>query len=199
MNSKIKMGVTLGALAGALLVKKPVFAGTIYDELRSLTQQELSLYASHPAEAIKVQAAANEAEQSTAKCWSAYTRWQGNGDAYRHAYWSALMTRRISRDFAYDAGLAHEGLARGYNFSSLSADTKMDVQNNYFGRIIGTDLSGQSDFNVQCAINDNVRGGNLKRIRTYTSSSSKCDKVIAGVKTKYVGYYVVTNSGGYLK
>lgn len=34
------MGLTLGALAGALLVKKPVYAGTIYDELKSLTQRE---------------------------------------------------------------------------------------------------------------------------------------------------------------
>ncbi len=178
MNNKIKMGMVFGVLAGTLLVKKPIYAGSIYDELRTLTQQEVSLYASHPAEALKVQAAASEAETSTARYWAAYTRWQGNGDAYRHAYWSALMTRRINRDFAYDAGLAHEGLSRNYNFSAQNADTKMDIQNNYFGRIIGTDMSSHSDYNIQCAINDNVRGGNLKRIRTYTSNSSACDRII---------------------
>lgn len=125
-----------------------------------------------------------------------YTLWQGNGDAYRHAYWSALMTKKIDRDFAYDVGLAHEGLKSGYNFDKQNADTKMDISNNYSGRKIGTSNSSKSDSTISSVVKSNCSNGKLKRIRTYTSSAAKNDKIINGVMTNYVGYYVATTSGG---
>lgn len=166
--------------------------------LTNLTTEEILLYASHPSEAAAVKICAGKAESFAAEHYKKYTLQQGNGDACRHAYWSALMTRDISKSFAYDVGLAHEGLKRGYSFSALNADAKMDVSNNYFGRTLGSSMKGSTDIQLAYAVVDNVNGGKLKRIRTYTSKSSENDRKIDGVMTKYVGYYVATTSGGYI-
>lgn len=166
--------------------------------MTTLTAQEIKLYAENPTKSYVAKMCANKAETFVSNRYKKYTLYQGNGDACRHAYWSALMTKDIDRDFAYDVGLAHEGLSRGYSFSGLEADTKMDVSNNYSGRILGSSMSTATDSQLAYAVVDNVNGGNLKRIRTYTSKSSENDKTIDGVMTKYVGYYVATTSGGYI-
>ena len=167
-------------------------------DLTTLTAQEIKLYAANPDKAYSAKICANKAETFASNRYKKYTLYQGNGDACRHAYWSALMTKNIDRDFAYDAGLAHEGLSRSYSFSGLEADAKMDVSNNYTGRIIGTSMNTATDNQLAYAVADNVNGGKLKRIRTYTSKSSENDKTLHGVMTKYVGYYVATTSGGYI-
>lgn len=167
-------------------------------DLTNLTTAEISLYAANPGKAAAAKICAGKAEDFAANRYRAYTLYQGNGDACRHTYWSALMTRDIDKDFAYDAGLAHEGLKRGYAFSLLDADTKMDVSNNYSGRTLGTSMAGTTDTQLSAAVSDNVNCGNLKRIRVYTSNSSENSQTIAGVMTKYVGYYVATSSGGYI-
>lgn len=166
--------------------------------LTTLTTEEIALYASNPDKAYAAKICANKAETFAANRYKKYTLYQGNGDACRHAYWSALMTKDIDRDFAYDVGLAHEGLTRNYSFSGLDADSKMDVSNNYSGRKLGSSMSTATDNQLAYAVVDNVNCGNLKRIRTYTSKSSENDKTIDNVMTKYVGYYVVTSSGGYI-
>lgn len=173
-----------------------VRSGSYTDVLNRLTSEEIKLYSSHPIKAAKAKSCADQAESSASNKYKAYTLWQGNGDAYRHAYWSALMTKKIDRNFAYDVGLAHEGLKSGYNFDKQNADTKMDISNNYSGRKIGTSNSSKSDSTISSVVKSNCSNGKLKRIRTYTSSVAKNDKIINGVMTNYVGYYVATTSGG---
>lgn len=167
-----------------------------YEQFESLTSQEIKLYAAHPVDALKAKSCAEKALKSSKDKYKSYALWQENGDAYRHAYWSALMTKKINRNFAYLAGLAHEGLTKGYNFNKQSDDKKMDIANNYSGRKIGTDYASSSDSKIASKVLSKCKKGGLKRIRTYTSSSSKCDEVIDGVMTNYVGYYVSTSKGG---
>ncbi|WP_409292703.1 DUF6973 domain-containing protein [Peribacillus sp. SCS-37] len=122
--------------------------------------------------------------------------WQGNGDAYRHAYWSALMTNHISRDFAYQAGYPHEGYSHGDSLSSL--DVKMDIENNYRGRIDGTTWSSSSNASLGTKIADTISAGSPKvRIRTHTTGTPA--EYIDGVPTKYTGKFVPTSDGGRVK
>lgn len=160
------------------------------------TGEEIWLCANHPFKCNTANKLATQASEKTKSIYDQYVLWQGNGDAFRHAYWSALMTKHIDRDFAYDAGLAHEGLKRGYDFDSQGADNKMDISNNYSGRILGDDNKSKSDDQIANIIKNGVIKGNLKRIRTYTSVPSYVDCYIAGVPTKYVGYYEPTSDGG---
>lgn len=167
-----------------------------YSPLTSLTSQEISLYTAHPIKAVKAKNCATIAENKTNEWYKNYTTWQGNGDAFRHAYWSALMTKKIDRDFAYEAGLAHEGLSKGYSFSEQVDDTKMDISNNYSGRILGDDNSSESDGDLAKIIKKACSKGKLKRVRTYTSKTGDNTGYIDNVLTKYVGYYVATTDGG---
>jgi LysM repeat protein len=63
-----------------------------------------------------------------------FTRWatnDGHNDAFRHAYWNALMTKRFGADFTERFTLAHEGAAGN------KADREaMDLYNNEVGRRI---------------------------------------------------------------
>ena len=61
----------------------------------SLTSQEISLYSAHPKYAVKVKSCADTATRASQNLYKEYTLWQGNGDAHRHAYWSALMLSLI--------------------------------------------------------------------------------------------------------
>ncbi len=166
---------------------KPILVNAV--SVTNLTAQEIILYANHPINALKAKEAAEDAEDATAVYWKKYTRTQGNGDAFRHAYWSALMTKKISKSFAYEAGLAHEGLTTSYSFNQLNDDCKMDVSNNYSGRDIGERYSNYKDNVIKDVVNTYVKLGKLKRIRVYSKDSSS--------KTRYTGYYVKTSDGGY--
>ncbi|MEK5521243.1 DUF6973 domain-containing protein [Heyndrickxia sp. FSL W8-0423] len=155
---------------------------------------EIALFAKHPIKASKAKKLAEQALDSAKYRYKDYTLWQGNGDAYRHAFWSALMTVHIDRDFAYEAGYAHEGYKPGASIKSL--DVKMDILNNYSGRKDGTYGEGKKYSDKQLAeyILDTVSAGKKVRIRTYTSG--KADDYLDGVPTKYTGKYVPTTDGG---
>ena len=167
-----------------------------YDAITTLTAEEIDIYSKHPRIALFAKNAATDAENAAKSDWKKYTLYQGNGDAFRHAYWSALMTKRISRDWAYTLGLAHEGLKKGYDFSSLNDDVKMDISNNYEGRIEGDKYKNYSDVTIRGIINVHVKHGTMKRVRLYSSKKTK--DVFDGVYTKYVGYYKKTSDGGFV-
>lgn len=197
-----KKSVLLGMLlASAIFVsiengEKKVNASSYYSSVTALTAEEVKLYAAHPIKAAKAKECATIAEDATITYWKGYTAWQGNGDAFRHASWSALMTKNINRTFAYKAGLAHEGLDTDYNWDKQSDDTKMDISNNYAGRDIGADYSDCTNQEILNKVLARTKNGKLKRIRVYASSSSKTDAIVDGVGTNYVGYYVATSNGG---
>ena len=58
----------------------------------TFTQQEIDYFVNYPAYAVTAKVTAQEATEAAQKKWEEYTLTDGNGDAYRHAYWSALLT-----------------------------------------------------------------------------------------------------------
>ncbi|MFE0752230.1 DUF6973 domain-containing protein [Gordonia sp. NPDC058843] len=58
----------------------------------------------------------------------------GHGDAFRHAYWNALMTERFGSDWTEKFSTAHEGLG-----GNPAHRESMDLYNNELGRQIATE------------------------------------------------------------
>ncbi|MBI2271587.1 MAG: RHS repeat-associated core domain-containing protein [Bacteroidetes bacterium] len=77
-------------------------------------------------------------------------------DAFRHAFWSALMTINSNSDFATQMGDAHEKDSK--NSSTMR---NMDFFNNSVGRIIGS-LKGEYDHKkLSLLILDKIKNGEL--------------------------------------
>ena len=79
---------------------------------------------------------ANNAVAKTAELYG-YNGLGDNTDAFRHAYWNALMTARINKGWAAAYATAHEDRNTSGNESdgySKVAHKKMDLHNNKKGR-----------------------------------------------------------------
>ena len=169
-------------------------------DMPEFTAEEIKLYATNPQKVSKVLDCATDASNETKKRYKAYTEWQGNGDAFRHAYWSALMTKKLGKDFAWKAGLAHEGLGTSYVFDNQNDDKKMDINNNYSGRQIGETYQNSNDGTIAAVCRIHCSNGKLKRVRTRTSKTKGPGvKKEYGVWTIFVGYYKPTNEGGLIE
>lgn len=158
---------------------------------------EVALVAKHPAYGLKAKKLATQASKEAERRYKKYTLWQGNGDAFRHAYWSALMTKHTTKDFAYKAGYAHEVYKPGTYDKISSLDIKMDIRNNHLGRDYGTANKTKSDSTISNGLVKKVNAGDFVRIRTHTTGSKF--ELVAGVKTKYTGKFIKTSSGGNIK
>ena len=79
-----------------------------------------------------VQSCKSKAWDETRKRYPSWSFEDGPGDAFRHAYWSALMTRELGLATAKYVGDQHENLAGG-NDPKKEA---MDLHNNHLGRQI---------------------------------------------------------------
>lgn len=79
----------------------------------------------------------------------------GHGDAFRHAYWNALMTREFGSEFAEQFATAHEG----------SADTSdaeaMDLYNNEVGRRIAMENPDASPQELADLVQDAIENGEM--------------------------------------
>lgn len=64
----------------------------------------------------------------------------GKADAFRHAYWNALMTRRTSAAFAAQFASAHE-----VGSTNSAAASAMDLHNNAVGRALAERFPAASD------------------------------------------------------
>lgn len=157
---------------------------------------EVALVVKHPIKGNKAKSLADKASLQSEKYYKRYALSQDNGDAFRHAYWSALMTKHIDRDFAYEMGYAHEGYKPGDKISDL--DTNMDISNNYAGRKDGTKKKKSSDKNIAKYIKKSVSEGKKKRIRVKTSGKNydKNFYSLTGVKTILKKSLVKTNKVG---
>ena len=78
---------------------------------------------------------AGTASASAANLFPQNTLHNGYGDAYRHCYWSALMTIRMGGSTAQTFGDLHE------EGSTEGLEVSMDQRNNRIGRAVGGDAS----------------------------------------------------------
>lgn len=179
----------------------------LYEDLNDLAQkkfgvksQEIELFKKHPVKAARAMSLAQSAEDVTNALWKAWTTWQGNGDAYRHAVWSAFMNNHIDKSFAYQESYAHEGYDVGTYSKISDLDVKMDLENNHRGRDLGDIYKANDYTDVQICdgILKSTANGRLVRIRKKTSSSNY-DKSFynrTNVKTVKMSYFIQTGKGG---
>jgi hypothetical protein len=79
-----------------------------------------------------------------------------HNDAFRHAYWNALMTRRIGEDFAHDYGYAHERVEG--NTANREA---MDLYNNTVGQRIAANNPSASEEELADLVESAIRNGEM--------------------------------------
>lgn len=134
-----------------------------------LNSVEKSLFKANPTRGITV---LNYAEHATLAAKRLYTKTScvhGNGDAFRHSYWNALMTRRYGSTYAKKWGDAHEsGISAGI-------DKQMDLYNNKIGRELSTTNTAVSHWETKMEkiLIKNIDSGKMK---IFNSSNTKLVK-----------------------
>lgn len=85
--------------------------------------------------------------------------WQGNDghrDAFRHAYWNAMMTKEYGKEWAEQFATAHEGLP-----GNPATREAMDLYNNEVGRQIAIDHSDASPEELADLVQQAVTDGRM--------------------------------------
>ncbi|MFD5600753.1 DUF6973 domain-containing protein [Leucobacter sp. NPDC058333] len=77
-------------------------------------------------------------------------------DAFRHTYWSAIMTKKFGAEWAEQFTSAHEGY-----YSNPGPPEAMDLYNNEVGRSIATDHPFASEKELAGLIDEAVRNGDV--------------------------------------
>ncbi|MGE2689037.1 DUF6973 domain-containing protein [Mycolicibacterium pulveris] len=81
-------------------------------------------------------------------------------DAFRHAYWNALMTERFGEEWAREYATAHERKP-----ANTAADEAMDLYNNEIGRAIATANPDASPEQLSDMVHEAVQNGETVVIR----------------------------------
>jgi RHS repeat-associated protein len=124
----------------------------------NLNKSEKKLVKKNPWVANKVRSAANKAKAETVRRFGK----QGHNDcsdAFRHAYWNALMVKRVGKNWAKRWGDAHE-----QNPKQPKIEKKMDLHNNAVGRKIAIDNPKASEKKLSNLVYNAVKDGRLKKI-----------------------------------
>lgn len=95
---------------------------------QSLNSTELAIMTLYPGEAVVAYADAATASNTASSLYEADTLYLGNGDAFRHTYWNALMANDIGESKAAAFATAHEAETPD------GVDRTMDLNNNDVGR-----------------------------------------------------------------
>jgi len=97
----------------------------------------------------------------------------GRGDAFRHAYWSALMTREVGLQMARQYGYAHEAVPPGDGVQRVivgsgemltqpKREREMDQFNNAAGRTIGETNKDDDDRALADLVDQALKSGQLQ-------------------------------------
>ncbi|WP_405180612.1 hypothetical protein OG225_05060 [Nocardia sp. NBC_01377] len=92
----------------------------------------------------------------------------GQGDAFRHAYWNALMTQRFGEEWTTEFATAHE--KSGGNVPQREA---MDLYNNERGRQIALANPGASPAELQQIIKTEIENGTLLVLETKDANGTE--------------------------
>ncbi|MGM0816196.1 MAG: DUF6973 domain-containing protein [Bacillota bacterium] len=131
-----------------------------------LTEKEVELARQHPVEFVTYASTAKNASDETNKYFGKSQLWQGNGDAFRHTYWNAILVPNF--------GGTMKGPNHGYNRAkvwttaheqnSKGADREMDLYNNEQGRQLGVTKYYNTNTQFSKSIRTMVKQGSLVRI-----------------------------------
>lgn len=122
----------------------------------NLTPAERALFNGSPSRGILTIKYGHDAKQASLEHYSSGL-WNGNGDAFRHCFWNALLTINIERKWSNDWTKAHE------EFPENPAQEKlMDLRNNLNGQQIGIAYQTNDRSKSGCLAAANV--GRLTRL-----------------------------------
>lgn len=96
-------------------------------------------------------------------------------DAFRHAYWNAILARNIGHDWARDFTTAHEGIS-----GNPGPREAMDLYNNEVGRQIASEHPFASEEQIADHIHQAVKDGRLVVIAPDGKSLEWSDRVPIG-------------------
>ncbi|MBF6179581.1 DUF6973 domain-containing protein [Nocardia otitidiscaviarum] len=91
----------------------------------------------------------------------------GQGDAFRHAYWNALMTTHFSEEFAARYATAHE-----YSGGQPSHREAMDLHNNDLGRRIAVENPGATPEELKVKVVEAINQGRAVVIGSSTDGGA---------------------------
>ncbi|MEU1209164.1 hypothetical protein [Nocardia sp. NPDC005825] len=151
-------------------------SGTVLDIIRSvnpdfvpqaMTKSERealsNLLATHGAKALidfyDIKSEANDAAKQSKfgeSLGQGQTLNDGQGDAFRHTYWNALLTSRFGEDFAKEYTTAHERVG-----GQQGPREAMDLYNNSIGRQIGADNPHASPEELRAKVSQAIDDGKL--------------------------------------
>ena len=140
-----------------------------------LNDVETKLFNAHPYQGTQVLYYGSVAKSTTESLYQSSTLYLGNGDAFRHGYWNALMSKFLGQSVAKTWSDAHETYSSGI-------DKEMDLYNNGVGYRLGQYVSSGSSASVTMsglrnAVIKYVNNGWMKRIvnnkLTITNSSGR--------------------------
>lgn len=141
-----------------------------------LNAEEKALFSSNKAKAVLCISHGKTAfDKSQSKYQNNVLR-NGNGDAFRHAYWTALMSKdkNIGADFAKKWSDAHEKGSSG----QPKIEYDMDIYNNSIGIQLGKQNATKTSSQLESIVQQSVRQGKMKIIRSnrLVSSNSSGEK-----------------------
>jgi len=125
-----------------------------------LNPEEQKLFNENPVKGLKALYEGKKAIDEAINRYQSWSLHNGNGDAFRHAYWNVLMVKHIDYDWAYRWATAHEEGA----LDQPPLEKEMDLYNNLVGRVIGNNNKTKSDADLADIIQTSVRNGEMKRI-----------------------------------
>lgn len=140
------------------MVRKPVHA--IVEVYQHLTPAEKKFVREHPGTAITLYQDAVTASTEARRRYP-HELHNGRGDAFRHTYWSALMTKHVGESLARKYGYAHEAEAPQ---DQPRNEREMDQHNNAVGRSIGVENPTASDNVLADAVEQALDSGRLMQL-----------------------------------
>ena len=149
-----------------------IASAAIDDYTKHLSPAEKRFIRENTGVSLMFYAAAQKASQEALKRYRGEGH-NGRGDAFRHAYWSALMTRNAGLLMARRYGYAHEAVppgdgihpvivGKGTMLTQPRAEREMDEFNNAVGRAIGAANPTANDQELAEQVNQALKGGRLR-------------------------------------
>lgn len=145
---------------------------------RRLNRLQMWLVLEHPVAALEIRRLAHVAWEEEVRRFlggSPSMDLDGPGDAFRHCYWSALITRTFGAKLAREATDAYENIERpdyhvvrsreGYSVRSIRSDSRMDLHNNEVGVQIGLELRTATEEELADRCEEAVRSGRCVVLR----------------------------------
>ncbi|MDE5055219.1 hypothetical protein NDK25_23680 [Niallia taxi] len=131
-----------------------------------LTDKEVALAKKHPIEFTSYGTTAILAKNESEKYYGKSQLYQGNGDAFRHSFWNAIMVPYF--------GGSTNGPQHGYNRAkewanaheqnSTGIDLEMDLMNNEIGRYYAITNYTKTNAQYSSAMRSMVKQGTMARI-----------------------------------